>query len=130
MMFAPPRAIKALRQLRDLGLRVSIDDFGLGCSSLTQIGDLPVDTLKVDRSLISGITRERSYAAIATAIVTIADGLDLEVVAEGVETAEQLEFVRNLHCHRYQGFLLSHPEPADRMGSLLCHVSSDLLRAA
>ncbi len=115
----PVKAIKALNDLRDLGLRISMDDFGLGYSSLAHLKDLPLDSLKIDRSLISGVTKSRSYAAIATAIVAMADGMDLEVVAEGVETVGQLDFVRDIRCHRYQGFLLGRPEPANQVSSKL-----------
>lgn len=115
----PVKAIKALNDLRDLGLRISMDDFGLGYSSLAHLKDLPLDSLKIDRSLISGVTKSRSYAAIATAIVAMADGMDLEVVAEGVETQGQLDFVKDIQCHRYQGFLLGRPEPAHQVSSKL-----------
>lgn len=115
----PAKAIKTLHDLRDLGLRISMDDFGLGYSFLAHLNDLPLDALKIDRSLISGVTKTRGYAAIARAIVAMADGLNLEVVAEGVETADQLAFVRDIHCDRYQGFLLGHPEPANQLSSVL-----------
>ncbi len=115
----PTTAIKALHDLRDLGLRISMDDFGIGYSSLAHVKDLPLDTLKIDRSLIRGVTRSRSDAAIATAIVAMAAGMDLEVVAEGVETPGQLAFVKDIRCDRYQGFLLGYPEPADQLSSVL-----------
>ena len=115
----PAKAIKALHDLRDLGVRISMDDFGLGYSSLAHLKDLPLDALKIDRSLISGVTNTRSCAAIVTAIVTMAEGLNLEVVAEGVETPGQLAFVKDVHCDRYQGFLLGHPEPANQLSSVL-----------
>lgn len=115
----PVKSIKALHDLRDLGLRISMDDFGTGYSSLAHVKDLPLDSLKIDRSLISGVTKSRSYAAIATAIVAMADIMDLEVVAEGVETPGQLAFVKDIRCDRYQGFLLGHPEPAHKLSSAL-----------
>ncbi len=121
----PLRSIKALHDLRDIGIRISMDDFGLGYSSLAHVKDLPLDTLKIDRSLISGVTKSRSHAAIAKAIVAMASGMDLEVVAEGVETPEQLAFVRNIRCDRYQGFLLGHPEPANQLSSVLQLPSSE-----
>ena len=121
----PARSIKVLHDLRDLGLRISMDDFGIGYSSLAHVKDLPLDTLKIDRSLISGVTKSRSHAAIATAIVAMANGMDLEVVAEGVETKGQLAFVKDICCHRYQGFLLGRPEPANQLSSLLQRTSSE-----
>ncbi len=121
----PVKSIKALHDLRDLGLRISMDDFGTGYSSLAHVKDLPLDTLKIDRSLISGVTKSRSHAAIATAIVAMADGMDLEVVAEGVETRAQLAFVKGIRCDRYQGFLLGRPEPANQLGSVLEHSASE-----
>ena len=121
----PEKAIKALHDLRDLGLRISMDDFGLGYSSLAHLIDLPLDALKIDRSLISGVTKTRSYAAIATAIVAMAEGMDLEVIAEGVETPGQLAFVKDIRCDRYQGFLLGHPEPANQLSSVLPGASSE-----
>ena len=121
----PTRAIKALYELRELGLRISMDDFGLGYSSLAHLKDLPLDALKIDRSLISGVTETRSYAAIATAIVAMAEGLDIEVVAEGVETPGQLAFVKDIHCDRYQGFLLGHPKPANQLSSVLQDLPSE-----
>jgi len=121
----PTKAIKALHDLRDLGLRISMDDFGIGYSSLAHLKDLPLDALKIDRSLISGVTTTRSYAAIARAIVAMAEGLGLEVIAEGVETADQLSFVKDIRCDRYQGFLLGHPEPANQLSSVLQLPSSE-----
>ena len=121
----PVRSIKVLHDLRDLGLRISMDDFGTGYSSLAHVKDLPLDTLKIDRSLISGVETSRSHAAIATAIVAMARGMDLEVVAEGVETPGQLDFVRKIRCHRYQGFLLGRPEPANRISSTLQATQSE-----
>ena len=115
----PTKAIKVLHELRDLGLRISMDDFGLGYSSLAHLSDLPFDALKIDRSLISGVTETRSSAAIVTAIVAMAKCLDLDVVAEGVETPGQLAFVKDVGCDRYQGFLLGQPVPANQFSSVL-----------
>lgn len=121
----PPKAIKALHALRDLGLRISMDDFGVGYSSLAHLTDLPLDALKIDGSLISGVTKTRSHAAIATAIVAMAQGMNLEVIAEGVETPGQLAFVKKIRCDRYQGFLLGHPQPANQLSSVLRPLSSE-----
>ena len=118
-MLSPDRAIKALCELRELGVRISMDDFGVGYSSLAHLKDLPLHTLKIDRSLIGGITKGRNYAAITTAIIAMAYSLDLEVVAEGVETQAQLAFLADIQCHRYQGFLLSRPIPAELLTPVL-----------
>ena len=124
-MRSPDRAINALRELRELGVRISMDDFGIGYSSLALLKDLPIHTLKIDRSLIGGITRGSSYAAIATAIIAMAYSLNLEVVAEGVETQAQLSFLADLQCHRYQGFLLSRPIPPEQLLPVLGRSQAD-----
>ena len=121
----PEKAIEALHELRDLGLRISMDDFGTGYSSLAHLKDLPLYKLKIDRSLISGVTMAGSDAAIATAIVAMAEGMQLEVVAEGVETPDQLAFVKAIRCDRYQGFLLGHPEPANQVSAVFQHSSAE-----
>jgi EAL domain-containing protein (putative c-di-GMP-specific phosphodiesterase class I) len=124
-MRSPDRAINALRELRELGVRISMDDFGVGYSSLAHLRDLPIHTLKIDRSLIAGITRSSDDAAIVTAIIAMANSLNLEVVAEGVETQDQLAFLADLKCHRYQGFLLSRPIPPEQLFSVLSRPQTD-----
>lgn len=124
-MRSPVRAISALRELRELGVQISMDDFGVGYSSLSHLQDLPIHTLKIDRSLIAGITRSSNYAAITTAIIAMAYSLNLEVVAEGVETQDQLAFLADLKCHRYQGFLLGRPIPPEQLFSVLSHTQTD-----
>ena len=124
-MRSPDRAINALRELRELGVRISMDDFGVGYSSLAHLRDLPIQTLKIDRSLIAGITRSSNDAAIVTAIIAMANSLNLEVVAEGVETQDQLAFLADLKCHRYQGFLLGRPIPPEQLFSVLSRSQTD-----
>lgn len=124
-MRSPDRAINALHELRDLGVQISMDDFGVGYSSLAHLRDLPIHTLKIDRSLIAGITRSSNDAAIVTAIIAMANSLNLEVVAEGVETQDQLAFLVDLKCHRYQGFLLSRPIPPEQLFSMLSRPQTD-----
>jgi len=111
MMHSPEEVIRTLKQLRSLGVRVSIDDFGTGYSSLSYLKRFPIDSLKIDRSFIHGVAENHGDEAIIMAIVTLAHSLDLQVVAEGVETEQQLEFLRNQLCDGLQGHLFSHPLP-------------------
>jgi EAL domain-containing protein (putative c-di-GMP-specific phosphodiesterase class I) len=115
----PEATIQTLNALKSLGVRVSIDDFGMGYSSLSQLQRLPIDTLKIDRSFVRDISTDPGDAAIATAVITLAHSLRLKVVAEGVETQEQLAFLSERKCDRVQGFLLSPPIADDRCAELL-----------
>ena len=99
--------ISQLRELRALGVRLSVDDFGTGDSAIAYLKELPVDVLKIDRSYVAGLTSNRKDHAIASAMVALGQRLDLEVVAEGVETAEQLDSLRALKCDAVQGYLVS-----------------------
>lgn len=105
--------ISQLHELKALGVRLSIDDFGTGDSAIAYLKELPVDVLKIDRSYIAGINEDRKDAAIASAMVALAQRLDLEVVAEGVETDAQLATLRELGCNAYQGFLFSEAVASD-----------------
>ena len=109
---------KVLAQLRDEGFTVAIDDFGTGFSSLTHLKHLPVDTLKIDISFIADLETDAGDAAITEAIIALATGLGLRVVAEGVETAAQLDFLRKRGCHCVQGFWLSRPLPVEEFAKL------------
>lgn len=102
-------AADILRAIRNLGCRVGLDDFGVGFSSLSYLRKLPIDFLKIDRSLISDIDKDHQAAAIVKAIITMADALQLDAVAEGVERNEELEVLRDLGCNFVQGFLLGRP---------------------
>ncbi len=110
-------AVKVLTQLRKLGVRVAIDDFGTGYSSLSYLKRLPIDTVKLDRSFVCGATTDPDDAALVMAIITLAHNLRLRVVAEGIETAEQLAFLRLLRCDEGQGFLFSKPVPPEVFAS-------------
>jgi EAL domain-containing protein (putative c-di-GMP-specific phosphodiesterase class I) len=108
-----------IRGLTALGVRVAIDDFGVGYSALGYLRRLSADTLKIDRSFVAGLGRSREDGAIVTATIALARALDLSVTAEGIETAEQVAILRELGCDRGQGFLFSPPVPPEQLALLL-----------
>jgi EAL domain-containing protein (putative c-di-GMP-specific phosphodiesterase class I) len=112
LMQDPDRAIRVITDLRSLGLRVSIDDFGTGFSSLAYLVDLPVDALKIDSSFIQALPRTRTARVIVSGIIDMARQLDLVVIAEGIETVEQRELLLALGDPLGQGYLFSPPVPA------------------
>ena len=105
-------AVAVLGAMRDIGARVAIDDFGTGYSSLSYLTRFPVDALKIDRSFIRQLGSDRSNAIIVHTIIGMAHALDLRVIAEGVETADQLRFLSRRRCEEAQGYLFSRPAPA------------------
>jgi EAL domain-containing protein (putative c-di-GMP-specific phosphodiesterase class I) len=109
------QVLEPLQRLRRAGVRVAMDDFGTGYSSLHRLAVLPVDTLKIDRSFVAGLGRLERDAAVVDAIVALAHGLGLEVVAEGVETDEQRRALLERGCEQAQGFLFTEPLPAGRL---------------
>jgi EAL domain-containing protein (putative c-di-GMP-specific phosphodiesterase class I) len=112
-------SFETLSRLRSLGLRISIDDFGTGYSSLSYLRRFPVDTLKVDRSLIRGVDHDPSSAAITAAIAAMARGLQVEALAEGVESEAQRDMLRRQGYQRMQGYLFGKPVPADEFTKVL-----------
>jgi EAL domain-containing protein (putative c-di-GMP-specific phosphodiesterase class I) len=102
-----------------MGIRISIDDFGTGYSSLTYLKNFPIDAVKIDRSFVRDLSTDQSDAVIAAAIINMAHTLGLNVVAEGVESQYQLDFVRDRGCDEYQGYLLARPMPADEIIALI-----------
>ena len=112
-------SIRKLRAMRDLGLRIALDDFGTGYSSLAYLSKLPVDTLKVDRSFVHGMTANPDDTSIVSTIISLAQALRLKVVAEGVETEQQAQLLRLLRCDQAQGYLFSPPVAAERIEAQL-----------
>jgi diguanylate cyclase (GGDEF)-like protein len=111
--------ILTLKELKQKGIHISIDDFGTGYSSLNYLKRFPIDTLKIDQSFVREITTDANDAAIAKAIIAMAQSLQLKVIAEGVETEEQSNFLRHHGCHAMQGYLFSPPVPAEEFEQLL-----------
>ena len=109
----PSRAQSLLREFTDLGIRVALDDFGTGYSSLNHLRSFPGASIKIDRSFVRNVCTERHDAAIVRSLIVMAHNLNLKVVAEGVETAEQLAFLRENACDAIQGFFVSRPVPAE-----------------
>jgi EAL domain-containing protein (putative c-di-GMP-specific phosphodiesterase class I) len=108
----PDKAISIMRALRATGFTLSIDDFGTGYSSLGRLKSFPIHSLKIDRTFVKGLPDDQDDVAIARGVIALAHSLRLSVVAEGVETAEQFEFLRSVGCDEIQGYLISRPLPA------------------
>jgi EAL domain-containing protein (putative c-di-GMP-specific phosphodiesterase class I) len=118
-MSDPERAIETLQSLRDLGIQLAIGDFGTGYSSLAYLKQLPVHCLKIDRSFVKDIESDENDAAISASILALAHSIGLKVVAEGVETAAQSDFLAAHGCDYLQGYYFARPEPADRCTATL-----------
>ena len=129
VMQDPERAVGLLRDMRDIGVHVAIDDFGTGHSSLAYLKRFPVDNLKIDRSFIADIPADRGDAAITQAIIAMAHSLGLKVIAEGVETQAQFDFLAAQGCDEYQGYFFSKPLPEDEARALLERVAVAPARA-
>ena len=128
VMQNPVRLIEVLTNIKKMGVRLAIDDFGTGYSSLAHIKNFPIDTLKVDRSFIRNLAQDSDDQAITEAIITMGKTLSLTVVAEGVETQEQEDFLRNHVCDEMQGFYFSKPVTPDQFGDLLRNHDPSLKR--
>ena len=107
--------IRTLRELKNLGVRISMDDFGTGYSSLNYLKRFPIDTLKLDQSFVRDVTTDNRDAAIVSAVISLAHSLNLQVVAEGVETEEQLAFMSQQRCDRIEGFFFSSPMSTEEL---------------
>jgi diguanylate cyclase (GGDEF)-like protein len=121
LMMHANKMIGVLRNLKSLGVRLSIDDFGTGYSSLAYVKRFPVDVLKIDRSFVADIVTNPSNAAITTAIIDMAHSLNVKVIAEGVETAEQYAFLRARGCDEIQGYYFSAPLSAKEVSAMLAN---------
>jgi len=119
VMQDPDRAVALLRDMRALGVRIAIDDFGIGHSSLAYLKRLPADQLKIDRSFVADIPDDAGSAAITQTIVALAHSLGMTVIAEGVETRAQLDFLAAKACDEFQGYLFSRPLPGAELRALL-----------
>jgi diguanylate cyclase (GGDEF)-like protein/PAS domain S-box-containing protein len=118
-----PETLATLSALRDMGSSVVLDDFGKEYSSLSYIKKLPIQAIKIDRSFIDGLPGDEDDASIVKSVLSLAQDLDLRVVAEGVETTAQLDFLVSLGCREFQGYLFSRPVPALDMTELLAQAS-------
>ncbi|HEX7325714.1 MAG TPA: EAL domain-containing protein [Rhodanobacteraceae bacterium] len=124
------QSVRVLNDLKSIGTRLAIDDFGTGYSSLAYLKRLPIDTLKVDQAFVGDVTTDPDDASITATIIAMAHSLQLKVVAEGVETPEQLAFLRNQQCDEVQGYLVSRPLTADACLAFLEHCRAHPLTLA
>jgi EAL domain-containing protein (putative c-di-GMP-specific phosphodiesterase class I) len=111
--------VAKMRNLKDMGVGLSVDDFGIGYSSLSYLKRLPLDELKIDREFVKDILSDRNDAAIAATIIGLAHSLGLHVIAEGVETQEQRDFLARQGCQRYQGYLFCRPLPIAQLEAFM-----------
>ncbi|KQQ36184.1 motility regulator [Duganella sp. Leaf126] len=119
VMGDPDKAVAALHRLKDIGVSISLDDFGTGYSSLGYLKRFPIDTLKIDKSFVDDVTTSASDAAIALSVISLAHNLNMQVIAEGVETREQVQFLTERGCDEMQGYFFSRPVSADEFTALL-----------
>ena len=119
LMRNPDTVLECLKQWKKLGVRIAVDDFGTGYSSLAYLSKLPVDRLKLDKSLIQGLTTNTKDAAIVRSIIALGRDLGVSVIAEGVETEQQLQMLKDLGCQQVQGYLLARPRPPEDVQGLL-----------
>lgn len=112
-------SIEKMHAIKRLGVKFSLDDFGTGHSSLSYLGQLPLDQLKIDQSFVRNLPGRKNDETIARTIITMGLGLDMDVIAEGVENEEQLAFLDFHGCHAFQGYLFSRPLPAEQFAEYL-----------
>jgi predicted signal transduction protein with EAL and GGDEF domain len=121
------RGLALLRRLKALGVRISMDDFGSGYSSLSYLQAFPFDKIKIDRAFVMNLGRNPQSAAIVSAVIDLAHGLDMSVVAEGVETQEQLSFLTSEDCDAVQGYLIGKPLPIGQYAALVGRKSGNVM---
>jgi EAL domain-containing protein (putative c-di-GMP-specific phosphodiesterase class I) len=119
VMENPTETAKMLNAIKAMGAQTSVDDFGTGYSSLSALKRFPIDELKIDRSFVQNVPQDDDDGAIVSAIILMGHALGLSVIAEGVETADQLEFLRSQGCDSYQGYLRGRPVAAEDFERLL-----------
>jgi len=119
MLEEPEIAQTTLREIREMGVRLALDDFGTGYSSLSLLQQFPIQRIKIDRAFVNGIAEHGNDRSLVRTIIAMAQSMQLDLVAEGVETVHQLEVLNELSCHKAQGFLISRPVPADAMRSTM-----------
>ena len=119
IMKNPEKSVSLLEKISELGIKISIDDYGTGYSSLSYLKKLPVDELKIDRTFIRDIPENEDDVAIVRSVIALAKSMKIDVIAEGVETIEQLNFLRRENCSQIQGYLISKPKDADEITQLL-----------
>jgi len=126
----PSRTVAVLRRLKALGVRIAMDDFGTGYSSLSYLQSFPFDKIKIDQTFIKNVTRNPQSAAIVGAVLALGHGLDLPVIAEGVETSDQLAFLSKAACDQVQGYLIGRPKPIDGYAEILGRTPQPIARLA
>ena len=125
LMEDPDRAIATMHNLRAMGVQIALDDFGTGYSSLSRLKEFPIDCLKIDHSFVRDISTDANDQAIACAVLAMAGSLNMRVVAEGVETSEQFDFLKLNQCNEMQGYLICRPLPAQKLEEFLLQLPPD-----
>ncbi len=119
MLEEPELAQRTLREIREMGVRLALDDFGTGYSSLSLLQQFPIQRIKIDRAFVSGIAEPGNDRSLVRTVIAMAQSMGLDLVAEGVETVQQLQVLSELNCDKAQGYLISRPVPADAMRSTM-----------
>jgi diguanylate cyclase (GGDEF)-like protein len=123
MIAQPDQALAALTKLSDLGVRVAIDDFGTGYSSLSLLQRFPIHRLKIDRSFVLGVADDKDARALVRTIIAMCESMNLDIVAEGVESVRQMQALGELRCAKAQGYLISHPVPPEAMAATVAAIN-------